>query len=96
MAISDTALAAVKQYMRVDTDDDDDVISALHQAAVQYLTAAGITEPDDDAELYWLCVWGLTLHYYDHRDDTGSESPFPLGLRPIITQLKAVQLSQET
>lgn len=88
MTPDEKALAAVKKYMRVDGTDDDDVIAALYAAAVLYLQNAGIKPPADGGALYNLAVWGLTLYYYDHRDDVGSEGGFPVGLRPVINQLK--------
>ncbi len=81
-------LAAVKLYMRVDEDADDKVIKAALAAAKVYLTNAGITPDDDTLDLYNLALWSLTLHYYDHRDAVGNEAAFPVGLRPIINQLK--------
>lgn len=83
-------LAEVKRYMRVDSDEDDAVISALYEAAVIYLQNAGIDECYEFLPLYNLCVWSLTLHYYDHRDAVGTEAPLPTGLRPILNQLKLV------
>lgn len=93
MAVSEQELAAVKAYMRVDQDDleDDEVIEALYEAARSYLTGAGISDPGEAAEghsLYLLALWGLTLYYHDHRDAVGAEQAFPVGLRPVITQLK--------
>lgn len=80
-------LAAVKQYMKVEHDDEDDLIWALYQAARCYL---GVREPKEKNPLYDLALWRLTLHYYDHRDSVGNEAEFPMGLRPIINQLKAL------
>ena len=57
-------------------------------AAKAYLEGAGIPEPSEDSPLYTMAVHALTLHYYDHRDAVGEEAPFPVGLRPIINQLK--------
>lgn len=90
MEITDEELEAVKRYMRVDPDftEDDGIIRALNKAAVLYLRNAGIEAPGEDRQLYDLAVWGLTLFYYDHRDAVGDEAAFPIGLRPIITQLK--------
>lgn len=88
MAETEGKLAAVKRYMRVDGDDDDAVIEALQDAAILYLQNAGIEKPAGDSSLYNLAVWSLTLHYYDHRDSVGNEASFPIGLRPIINQLK--------
>lgn len=81
-------LAAVKRYMRIDGTEDDAVIEALYNAAVLYLKHSGIGDPTSDPALYNLAVWSLTLHYYDHRDAVGNEASFPIGLRPIINQLK--------
>ena len=90
MKVTAKELKDVKRYMQVDLDfkDDDQIIRALYSAAVLYLRNAGIEAPAGDRQLYDLAVWGLTLFYYDHRDAVGNEAAFPVGLRPIITQLK--------
>lgn len=81
-------LEGCKKYMRVDGEDEDDVILALMSAAQAYLERAGITPERSPAAQYDLALWGLTLHYYDHRDAVGNETAFPVGLRPVINQLK--------
>lgn len=88
-AAASADLEACKQYMRVDGDDDDALITRLMNAAKAYLRNAGIEEPEnEDSSLYTTAVHSLTLHYYDHRDAVGEEQSFPTGLRPIINQLK--------
>ena len=87
-AAAAAALEACKTYMRVDGDDDNELITGLMAAAKEYLAGAGIAEPEADSPLYTLAVHSLTLHYYDHRDAVGGEAPLPTGLRPIINQLK--------
>ena len=88
------ALKECLEYMRVDEDDENvgRIKDEFIPAAKAYLRGAGILEPDGsdplDAALYKLAFHSLTLHYYDHRDATGGEAPFPTGLRPIINQLK--------
>lgn len=86
MAVSSTQLDACKAYMRVDIDDDDAVITALMEAAAEYLCLDLSGELDARQKL---ALWSLTLHHYDHRDSVGTETPFPIGLRPVINQLKA-------
>lgn len=82
-------LAQLKLYMRIDHDEDDDVILALWNAAVEYLGNAGIV--DDGKDLYWLAAAGLCLHWYDAAPSvTGSGDELPLGLRQIINQLKLI------
>lgn len=88
MEIPAEALAAVKQYMRVEDDTDDAIIAACYGSAMLYLQNAGVTQPDLEPELFNLAVWSLTLYYYDRRDATGSDGEMPAGLRGIINQLK--------
>lgn len=91
---ADTArLEACKRYMRVDGEDEDEVILALMTAAQTYLERAGITPERSPAPQYDLALWGLTLHYYDHREAVGNETAFPIGLRPVINQLKLTAVS---
>lgn len=85
--ISAEALAACKLFMKVDTDADDALIASLMSGAMEYLQGAGIAE--SWSELYKLAVHALTLHWYDHRDDVGTDKAMPPGLRPVINQLKA-------
>lgn len=89
-----TRLEACKKYMRVDGEDEDDVILALMAAAQAYLARAGIAPERSPAAQYDLALWGLTLHYYDHREAVGNEAAFPIGLRPIINQLKLGAVSK--
>lgn len=88
MAPRKTRLEACKRYMRVDGGDEDEVILALMAAAERYPRGAGIVPGRGRSELYDLALWRLTLHYYDRRDAVGNEAAFPVGLRPVITQLK--------
>lgn len=89
-------LDALKTYMRVGHDLEDDLIQTLADAAAQYLEDGGIaadTSPDD---LYTLAVYGLVLHWYDNRNVIAyNRSEIPMGLRPIINQLKHSQNSEE-
>lgn len=90
-------IAACKAYMRVDGNEDDELIGQLCDAAAGYLSAAGAERGKDGsarAAQYDLALWALTLHYYDHRDAVGTEAPLPLGVRPIITQLKLTRPTQ--
>lgn len=72
----------LKQYMRVDHDDDDVLIDTLWEAAWEYL---GL--PDDGSKLSWLAAAGLTLYWYDGAP-VGSDDNISVGLRTIINQLK--------
>ena len=88
MQITENDLCACKEYMRVDFDDEDLLITSLMTSAVDYLALAQNQTLDP---LERLAVNALTLHWYDHRDSVGTETAFPTGLRPIINQIKANQ-----
>lgn len=88
MPAANEQLDACKLYMRVDGTEEDALIEALHCAAQEYLRGAGIHRTGDNYRRYDLAVNGLTLYYYDHRDAVGAEACLPVGMRPIITQLK--------
>ena len=92
---AEAQVAACKAYMRIDGDEDDKLIGQLCDAAAAYLATAGaergLQEGTARAAQYDLALWALTLHYYDHRDAVGTEAPLPIGVRPIIHQLKLTQ-----
>ena len=87
-AAAAAALQACLDYMHVDEDDNGRIENEFIPAAKAYLAGAGIAEPTPDDPLYTLAVHALTLHFYDHRDSVGGEAPLPIGLRPVINQLK--------
>lgn len=82
-------LEAVKGYCRVDGDEEDELLLSLVDAAKDYLSGAGVDEPEGDVPLYLLAVKALTLHYYDHRGTTesGAVAAIP-GIQNAIVQLK--------
>lgn len=88
-------LEKLKAYMRVDGSDDDNTISALSLSAAAYLQNAGIKRTERNAHLYDLALWALTLHYYDHRGDSGGDDDFPVGLRLLINQMKIAGLADK-
>ena len=92
---ADERLHKCMEYMRLDPQDQTEkaLVRSLYKASIIYLRNAGVERPKADTpaldhELYDLATWGLTLYYYDHRDAVGNETAFPIGLRPIINQLK--------
>jgi hypothetical protein len=87
-AAAAAALRACLDYMHVEEDEEGRIEHEFMPAAKAYLEGAGIPEPSQPSALYTLAFHSLTLHYYDHRDSVGEEAPFPVGLRPIINQLK--------
>lgn len=83
--MSPEEFALLKQYMRVDHDDDDKLITELWNAAVEMLTGMNIPV---DIERFKQAARALTLHWYDNPGAVGKYDLIPLGLRELINQLK--------
>ncbi len=89
-AAQDERLAACKRYMRVDYDEDDELIAGLMQASDAYLIGAGIRREENEAQ-HDLIVQAMTLQMYDAR---GADTPqqaletVPPLVRSMFNQLK--------
>lgn len=80
----------VKDYLRVDTNIDDEHIQMLIDAAKEYLLNAGI-ENKSDSYLYNLAVSMLVVNWYDNRCPVGQTTEkMKYSLNAIIQQLKWV------
>ena len=75
----------LKQYMRVDHNDDDKLILELWNAAKEMLTGMNIP---DNIERFKQAARSLTLHWYDNPGAVGKYDLIPLGARELINQLK--------
>ncbi len=95
--ISPEELESAKNYMRVDGDEEDEIVYALVQAARVYLANAGIDPPAPQSpqrRLYDLAVWSLALGYYERRDPASGAGENP-ALRQIINQLKLTEKGED-
>lgn len=95
MVVSEERLKAAIKYGKledvVENDHEEKLLAeSIYAAAVTYFSNTGICEPEKDAALYFLAVNMLFLYWYDHRDLIGNEAALPVGLRPIINQLKQI------
>lgn len=82
-------LDEIKLYLRIDTDDEDELLSSLQLSAEEYLLNAGI-EKDYERQLYKLAVKLLISNWYENRNPvlTGSISKkLEYSLQHIIAQL---------
>ena len=83
-------LAACKKYMKVDYDEDDELIAGLMQANDPYLSSAGVRRDVSPAQ-HDLIVQAMTLQMYDAR---GTDAPqqaletVPPIVRSMFNQLK--------
>ena len=77
----------IKDYMKIDSSDEDLVITALITSAETYLQNAGIKK-DYQNELYNLAIKLLVIHWYENREIVGSANKLAFSLDNIITQLQ--------
>lgn len=80
-------LDEVKLYLRIDTDDEDQLILDLVSAAENYLLNSGIY-PDYGNSLYKSAVKMLVSDFYDGRGINGTMGVM---FKSIITQLSSAQ-----
>lgn len=86
-------LQEIKEYLRIDSDNEDGLITGLQKAAEKYLENAGIAV-DYTNELYKLAVKLLVCHWYENREPTGEATELAFSLRHIIAQLKYTQVEE--
>ena len=84
-------LNEVKLYLRLDTDDEDELIFELISAAEMYLESSGIT-PDYTNPQYKLAVKMIVAEYYDDRTLNGTMG---IMFKSIIVQLASAQKEVE-
>lgn len=100
-----TLLEELKEYLRIDGDDENRSLSTFLQTAILFLENAGVKQPND----YYLIVDGkdvfaqhrlaimtLATHLYENRIAITpstikvAQIPIPYGLQSMILQLKWV------
>lgn len=80
-------LDELKLFLRVDGEEEDELIQCLQLAAEEYLINAGVNK-DYSKELYKLAVKLLVTHWYNNREVTGKADRLAFSLDTIILQLK--------
>lgn len=101
-------LAEIKDYLRIDGDDENSSLSLFLQSAFSYLENAGVKKPMDPFEKvddadkyaqYRLAVLMLVTHWYENRivitpsAAKVEQTPIPYGLESMILQLKWVDVT---
>lgn len=79
-------LSEVKEYMRIDGNDDDALINLLISAAKEFLSNAGVT--NQDSALYRLAVMLYVTLQYENRDPGQKMEKLNTAFQSIILQLK--------
>ena len=98
-----TIMRELKEYLRIDGDDENQTLSLFLHAAKNVIADAGVPVPqdpflkvneDDLHASYRLGVMMLATHYYENRMVITptlakvEQTPIPYGLEAVILQLK--------
>lgn len=78
----------LKTYLRIDGDEDDDILVLLIEAANEYLTDAGVPEEAQYSAKYNLAVMLLVSLNYENRNPAAGIEKLGFGVESIILQLK--------
>ncbi len=94
-------LAKVKQYCRIDTTEDDQMLQGLIAAAINLIkeqsgknayVGDGSSDPAaiEDTELFQICVCQLVEHWYDRRGavDGQQQNHIPFATDMLIAHFK--------
>lgn len=94
MAMTDARRTQLLAYCRIEEPTDEELLTleGLYEAAVGYLSTAGVSQPPEGTQRraqYDLCVNFIVLRDFDLRDATvtGTVSDNP-AFRRLINQLK--------
>lgn len=98
MPLTEMRAATLKAYCRVDalSPMEEELFSALYDAALGYMAQAGVREPAEDTPRraqYDLCVNYLVLDSWDRRDVsiTGTAAAENPAFRRLLNQLKLTE-----
>ncbi len=91
-------LNTVKEYLKIDFDDDNDVLEMLLGAARRYVTdAVGGDTLDESDERVKIVLLALVSDWYEHREYMGKASEkVRYTVRSIILQLQCEVTENET
>lgn len=80
-------LDEIKEYLRIEHVEEDEVLSALQKASEEYMKNAGCVK-NYDSELYKHAIKILISHWYDNRGITAVSNPVSYSIESIIYQIK--------
>jgi uncharacterized phage protein (predicted DNA packaging) len=82
----DLTLDELKNYLRIDEDEDDGLLALLIDGAKEYLMNAGVVESNQ--ALYKLAVMLYVALHYENRDPSVKMERFNCALEGVVLQLK--------
>ncbi|KAB2459729.1 phage gp6-like head-tail connector protein [Bacillus sp. CH126_4D] len=81
-------LEEAKEYLRVDGDEEDSLISSFITAAEIYIKNATSKNVDLKSELAKLAARILIAHWYENREAVGKAEQLAFSLQSILVQLQ--------
>ena len=87
-------LKILKQYIRMDTNDDDVLLKQLMKGAEQYLKNAGVTVGYENP-LYCTAINMLVANWYDNRDIIGGKDTLSIQFQNIVSQLAYIRKEEQ-
>ena len=96
----------LKEYLRIDGDDENRSLQLFLDASISYLKNAGVSLPvnfypaEGQEDLYAqhrLTIMMLATHYYENRITvTNVKNELPYGVQMMILQLKWVNIDESS
>ncbi|PEV74139.1 head-tail connector protein [Bacillus cereus] len=77
-----------KKYLRVDGNEEDDLITSFVEAAEIYIKNATSKTVDLKSELATLAARILIAHWYENREAVGKAEQLLFSLQSILVQLQ--------
>ncbi|UOQ93411.1 head-tail connector protein [Halobacillus shinanisalinarum] len=99
MLTAEQFLPEIKNWLRIDGSEDDQILTSLFLSAKEFLKGAGIPEPDPPSERYKIAILLMVSNGYENRSPVvvgSSASDLPFSLQTFILQLKAEALPSES
>lgn len=90
-------LKEIKDFLKIDTSEEENFIGSLQSAAEEYCKNAGV-QPMSDSKLYDLAIKMLVSHWYENRNVVAVGTITKImefSLNNILTQLRYSQPSTE-
>lgn len=81
-------LEEAKKYLRVDGDEEDDLITSFITSAEIYIKNATSKTVDLKSELAKLAARILIAHWYENREAVGKAEQLAFSLQSILVQLQ--------
>lgn len=82
-------LAEVKNFLKVDEGEDEQMLTLLLTASAAFIKNATDKNADETTELFKLCQLFLIAHWYENPNMSEKAENLPFHLESLILQMKA-------